>query len=165
MSLLDALLLDPYRINVWIAYRTDGVAGTGTQNDPYDGSTAAKFDALMNGFSANTTVHLGPASSGNPFTTTGFWMDSNGSTGSGWQPKAGMRIVGSGIDVTTLQLTGAAEPGTGVTRHYFAVGHAFSSSTLDYFEVCDLKVDCNLAQAPTATRFACGAVRVPGSFC
>ena len=45
MSLLDALLLDPYRINVWIAYRTDGVAGTGTQNDPYDGSTnfAAPF--------------------------------------------------------------------------------------------------------------------------
>jgi hypothetical protein len=39
MSLLDALLLDPYRINVWIAYRTDVVNGSGTQNDPYDGST------------------------------------------------------------------------------------------------------------------------------
>jgi len=30
MSLLDALLLDPARINVWIAYRTDGIKGTGT---------------------------------------------------------------------------------------------------------------------------------------
>jgi hypothetical protein len=40
MSLLDALFLDPYRINVWIAYRTDGVKGSGTQNDPYDGSTS-----------------------------------------------------------------------------------------------------------------------------
>jgi len=40
MSLLDALLLDPYRINVWIAYRTDGVKGSGKQNDPYGGSTA-----------------------------------------------------------------------------------------------------------------------------
>src|SRR5213082_2905399 len=51
MSLLDALLLDPYRTNVWIAYRTDGVAGTGTQNDPYDGSTnfaAAKSVTLTN---------------------------------------------------------------------------------------------------------------------
>src|SRR5258708_9277291 len=48
MSLLDALLLDPLRMNVWIAVRTDGVAGTGTQNDPYDGSTQGKFDALMN---------------------------------------------------------------------------------------------------------------------
>src|SRR6266540_4171632 len=39
MSLLDALLLDPCRINVWISYRTDAVNGSGTQNDPYDGST------------------------------------------------------------------------------------------------------------------------------
>jgi len=100
MSLLDALLLDPYRINIWIAYRTDGVAGSGTQNDPYDGSTATRFDATMNSLLANTTVHLGPASSTNPFTTTGFWTTSDGSTGSGWQPKPGMRIVGSGIDVT-----------------------------------------------------------------
>ena len=57
MSLLDALRLDPFRINVWIAYRTDGVKGTGTQNDPWDGSTAAKLDALLNSFSANTHAH------------------------------------------------------------------------------------------------------------
>jgi hypothetical protein len=50
MSLLDALLLDPLRMNVWVAVRTEAVpvAGTGTQNDPFDGSSAAKFDALMN---------------------------------------------------------------------------------------------------------------------
>jgi hypothetical protein len=42
MSLLDALLLDPCRINVWISYRTDGVKGSGTQNDPYDGSRERK---------------------------------------------------------------------------------------------------------------------------
>ena len=35
-------------MNVWIAIRTDGVQGTGTQNDPFDGSTQAKLDALMN---------------------------------------------------------------------------------------------------------------------
>ena len=82
MSLLDALLLDPYRINIWIAYRTDGVAGSGTQNDPYDGSsTATKFDAIMNSLAANTTVHLGPTTSTNPFLTTGFWTTSDGSTG------------------------------------------------------------------------------------
>lgn len=69
MSLLDALLLDPYRINVWIAYRTDGVAGTGTQNDPYDGSTATKFDGLMSGFATNTFVNLGPGT----FETAGYY--------------------------------------------------------------------------------------------
>jgi hypothetical protein len=39
MSLLDSLLLEPYRVNVWVAARTDGVAGSGTLSDPYDGST------------------------------------------------------------------------------------------------------------------------------
>jgi hypothetical protein len=160
VSLLDALLLDPYRINVFIAYRTDSVKGTGTQADPWDGSTSTKFDAIMNSLSANTTVHLGPTTSTNLFQTTGFWANSDGSTGSGWQPKTGMKIVGSGIDVTTLKLTGAADPATG-TRHYFAIGHALSSSTIDYFEVSDLTIDCNLAQ--TGTKFACGAVRVLGN--
>jgi hypothetical protein len=38
MSLIDALLLEPYPLNVWIAYRTDGIKGSGTMSDPYDGS-------------------------------------------------------------------------------------------------------------------------------
>ena len=45
MSLLDALLLDPNWINTWIAWRTDGAQGSGTQNDPFDASTAAKLDS------------------------------------------------------------------------------------------------------------------------
>jgi hypothetical protein len=56
MALLEALLLDPFRINVWIAVRNDRVAGTGTHNDPYDGSTQAKFDALMSTMPSNTCV-------------------------------------------------------------------------------------------------------------
>ena len=41
MSLLDALLPDPYRDKreVWIALRSDGQRGSGTIADPYDGST------------------------------------------------------------------------------------------------------------------------------
>jgi hypothetical protein len=40
MSLCDALLLDPYAIDlsraeVWIAVRTDGVAGSGTQRSKW----------------------------------------------------------------------------------------------------------------------------------
>jgi len=38
MSLLDSLLLDPARLDVWIALRTDGVKGSGTESDPYNGS-------------------------------------------------------------------------------------------------------------------------------
>ena len=38
MSLLDALLLDPPRIDVWVANRNDGVSGTGTAIDPFNTS-------------------------------------------------------------------------------------------------------------------------------
>ena len=38
MSLLDALLLDPVPFDFWIALRSDGINGSGTQSDPYDGS-------------------------------------------------------------------------------------------------------------------------------
>src|SRR5207302_7733359 len=98
MSLLDALLLDPYRINVWITYRTDGVKGTGTQNDPWDGSTATKLDTVLNTLAINMRIHFGPGT----FQINGY---QDGAT-SGWL-KSGMKIVGSGVDVTKLQLVGA----------------------------------------------------------
>src|SRR5688572_27382640 len=106
MALLDALLLDPYPFEIWIAVRTDGVGGSGTLNDPYDGSTAAKFDALMNTISAMPAdkvgiVHLGPGT----FSTNGF----NARLNTGWQVTAGTRIIGSGVDSTILKLVGATE--------------------------------------------------------
>src|SRR5262245_41406572 len=44
MPLTDSLLLDPLappRMDIWVALRTDGVKGSGTEEDPYDGSTWA----------------------------------------------------------------------------------------------------------------------------
>jgi hypothetical protein len=153
MSLLDALLLDPYRLNAWIAYRADSVKGIGTQNDPYDGSTATKLDTILNNLVANTRIHFGPGT----FQINGY---QDGAT-SGWL-KSGMKIVGSGIDVTTLQMVGA----TTMSKHYFAIGHPFSSggqpNLMDHFEISDLTIDCNLAGATTQT--ACGAVRIMGNY-
>ena len=40
MSLLDALFLDPAPFDTWVAYRQDGIKGSGTLNDPWNGSTA-----------------------------------------------------------------------------------------------------------------------------
>ena len=39
MSLIDALFLDSAPLNIWLAWRTDGVKGSGTHSDPYDAST------------------------------------------------------------------------------------------------------------------------------
>jgi len=48
MSLLDAILLEPHRDakNVWIALRSDGNNGSGTEDDPYHGGV--KFEAPIN---------------------------------------------------------------------------------------------------------------------
>ena len=140
MALIDALLLESYRMNVWIAARADGVPGTGTHSHPYDGSTQAKFDTVMYSIptSPPTRVHLGPGI----FQSAGY---ADGISGA-WQPKPGMKIVGSGIGVTTLQLVGASS-----AVHYCAIGHALPASgqqnLVDYFEVSDLTIDCNLAAA------------------
>ena len=86
MSLLDALLLDPYRINVWIAYRTDGVKGSGTQNDPYDGSTKlaapVTISSLVNsGLEATATTSASHGYSNNDIITVDVQTNPQGWSG------------------------------------------------------------------------------------
>lgn len=56
MSLLEALLLDPPRIDVWATPRTDGIVGSGTQTDPYDTSPRLAAKVTINGGSGLTNV-------------------------------------------------------------------------------------------------------------
>ncbi|HEY9172196.1 MAG TPA: hypothetical protein VI136_07935, partial [Verrucomicrobiae bacterium] len=158
MSFTDSLLLEeplkalpdghPVR-EVWIAFRTDDVHGSGTENDPYDGSTAERFDARMLATPANTTIRIGPG----VFETRGY----NGI--SGWQPKSGQKIFGSGINVTVLKLVSASSSGLG----YHVIG---GDSFLTSFEASDFTVDCNLAgqaiQGHDFAPVASGAVGVRG---
>ena len=155
MGLTDALLLDPYPFEIWIAQRSDGQKGSGTLNDPYDGSTAAKFDGIMNGLPGPTCVHLGPGE----FQTAGYRVDAVG-----WQIKPGMRIIGSGLDVTVLKLVNASTAG-----QYFAIGHQLTTGSgasevknpMDFCEVADMTIDCNLGNQ-SGTQVACGAIRLMG---
>ena len=111
-----------------------------------------RFDTVMAALGANTCVHLGPTPANRPFLTKGY-------PGSGgWQAKAGMRILGSGIDLTVLRLVGDAVAGT-----YYAIGHSFAGGPVDCFEVAELTVDCNLMIPTAVTSAGCGAVRVLGS--
>jgi hypothetical protein len=155
MSLTHSLLLDPYPFEIWIAQRTDGLKGSGTLNDPYDGTTATRFDAVMNGLAGPTLVHLGPGT----FQTKGYSDDVSG----GWQMRPGMRIVGSGMQATTLKIVNA----TTTNALYFAIGHKLTTGTpaipnpMDFSEVADLTIDCNLPASPTSV--ACGAIRLMGN--
>jgi hypothetical protein len=145
--LLDSLLLEPDSFEFFVAW-SDDPNGTGTVGDPFRVSTAAAFDSLMQSFPPYTTVHLGPGE----FLTNGH---ADGISG-GWQPKRGQRIVGSGIDVTTLKLV----PGASANKLYAAIG-ADDTALLDEFEVSDMTIDCDLDSQAAAV--AAGAIKVYGS--
>jgi len=62
LSLLDeaiAQLTDPEQ-GIWVAIRTDGAAGSGTRDDPFDGSTPDSFDAVMRSAPENARILFGP---------------------------------------------------------------------------------------------------------
>ena len=135
MSLLDAFLRDAWqqpvvKSDVWFAYRSDPAVGQGTKEDPWNGNDSkvpGNFDAKMSLVPANTTVRLGPGT----FTTKGH---------QGWTPQAtGLRIVGAGMEVTTLKVSGTTATTT------CAIGNPTSPPPLNGFEVSDLTIDCNLA--------------------
>ncbi|MBI1842187.1 MAG: hypothetical protein HYR88_15225 [Verrucomicrobia bacterium] len=157
MSLFDALLLDPAPFQVWVANRVDKQRGSGIASDPYhgglDGSGVSQFDIVMNlpqVSQPNAVVHLGPGT----FVTKGF---ADGVAG-GWQIKMGMKLLGSGIDVTTLKVDNS---NVTVGSHVFAIAHALQSgTTVDAAEVADLSVDCNCGGANAA---AFGAIRLLGN--
>ena len=156
---MDSLVVrDPYPFETWIAYRTSG-GGSGTASDPWDGSSAAKFDLIMGSLPSNVpvTVHLGPTPVGSPFQTNGYYVGA-GST-YGWRARANMKIIGSGVDTTVLQVTNVTQ-----AAHYYAIAHDLNSATkLDYMEISDLTIDCGL---PTGTSTAaCGAIRIFGDHC
>lgn len=163
MSLFDAMFLDPAAYHVWVANRSDSQRGAGTVADPYHGGlvgSVSQFDTIMklaDVAKTNVVVHLGPGT----FLTKGF-VDG----GSGWQIRAGVKIIGSGIDVTILKIdpTGAAS-GT----HVFAISHPLQiaappptiTTQVDAAEVMDLTIDCSANSASTATAF--GGVRLMGN--
>src|SRR5256885_2443269 len=152
MSLLDSLLLDPPRLDVWIAVRADGVAGTGTESDPYDGSTQVKFDALMNSFGEYTTIHLGPGT----FETRGYSNEAFSGGHPTWQPKKGMKILGSSIDVTILKIVNAGSYNNTTLENglYFAISSTFGN-VVHHLEISDLTIDSNMSGQPEIGRASC----------
>lgn len=82
MSLLDSILLEGYRDprEVWIALRSDGAKGSGTIDDPYDGSRrefpAYSVSSLTKGGTGNrvataVTASTHPFSPGDMVTISG----------------------------------------------------------------------------------------------
>jgi hypothetical protein len=160
MSLTDAILLESHRDpkDIWIAFRTDGNAGSGTERDPYNANTdedEERFDSLMRGFDQAgmdyISFHIGPGL----FKTKGTGGDSSGPT-VGWRVRTGWKIRGSGIDVTSFKVVGATATNVGP---YHAIGTKFFEPA-NYGEASDLTVDCNILEH---SGVAIGAVAIKGS--
>jgi hypothetical protein len=128
--------------NIWIAVRTDGLAGLGTQADPFNGSTPEKFDALMFRYywTYNLGVHLmGPG----PFRTY---------TTHRWLVRPGWVLSGDGMYSTTIQMVGSL---AGIHYGLNCISSDPNIST-NYATIRDLTVDCNWAQLSTTADTGAG---------
>jgi hypothetical protein len=161
MSLTDGLLREPtLGFNVWIAdLGADAPKGSGSLRDPYNGSTAEKFDTVMRSLAERgepVRINLGSG----VFETRGYC---DASPNAGWQAAAQMKIFGAGVGATTLKLVGMSS----ASSQYFAVGHSLASGSgqgvrADFFEMGDLTIDCGIT-ASTSSGIAAGAIRIKGT--
>ena len=160
MSLLDGLLRDALletvmQQNIFLAIRTDAPAGggSGTWENPFyagaptltDSQNADLFDGIMSDpdkVPEGSTVFLGPGT----FMTRGS---------AGWTPNDGLRIVGSGIKVTTIKRVGFS---SNVAN--YAIGD--NGSGLNGFEAADFTIDCNYAGGG-ASDYAAAGISVGGT--
>jgi hypothetical protein len=133
---------------IFIAYRTDAKSGSGSASDPFDGSTAQKFDTLLRSRSesgvTNLVVCIGPGT----FQTEGVYDyvigvgHLNKTRFGGFTANRGWKIHGSRIDQTVLRLTNLyLDPSTGK----YLVGRIISTYDHDSHgvEVSDLTLDDN----------------------
>jgi hypothetical protein len=109
---------------LWVSTSTN-TTNLGTLSEPYDASTQPLFDQLMAKLPPNCTIHLLSGT----YQTRGTWQARSG----GWaQVKSGQKIVGSGIDHTTIHLR---PPVTGA--YWFGTPGVASTN----IEVSDLTID------------------------
>ncbi|MDD5199114.1 MAG: hypothetical protein PHC88_04865 [Terrimicrobiaceae bacterium] len=146
---------------VHIAARSDGVPGKGTADDPFNGSTQSKFDAIMRKCGSGSDIILGPGT----FLTKGN-DDGHATDGFFLQPKTRLRGSGKGVTVVKLAALNFAE-----NIHVAICTGAYGKGggrPVDHDDVTveDLTVDCNprgLKLAPPNSNAATYGVQLSGS--
>jgi hypothetical protein len=136
--------------NIYLAVRHDGIAGTGTATNPFDASTAAKYDKLLATHSQNTIFHYAVGT----YQTTGYSFRTRKSAGTNCQH------FGAGVDKTVIQLVGAVGP----TQDGIIFGSDYDA-TADGFGLQNLTLDCNALGNPKFTNHLgeIGAINTAGS--
>ena len=105
----------------WLAIRTDGRPGSGTQADPFDAGGVEKLNALLakfsNEYGDNLTLHFGPGV---------FYGDRSWAPGNNW------KIRGAGMDVTVFKTQPNPDRIETVGFRSEAVGFEISDATFDF---------------------------------
>ncbi len=136
-----------------IAIRSDGNAGSGTPDDPYNGSTVELLDGLLSDFtriSKNMTIRFGPG----VFQTRGGagpLHDTQPPEGVvGWLPQSGQKFIGSGIHQTILQLAKVKMQKKPIVGTVFGQGIPIigtgSLGDIEGIEISDMTLDCNASR-------------------
>jgi hypothetical protein len=122
---------------IYIAARTDGKAGSGTERDPFDGGTAVKFDTIMDGLAANTKVNL---AAGSVFLTHGLkWSDNS----KGWTVKDALYLSGNGATIKLIAYPNdwVANPGYG--QKHVVIGNRYYEGAANNVVIENLTIDAN----------------------
>lgn len=148
-SLASAANVAAANTDVYLAIRTDGKPGSGTQADPLDASSAPKYDALLARFTSNTTFHYAAGT----YQTTG-WHYLRAQTAG-----PGCIHLGAGVDQTVVQLVGAVTLPDGII---FGVDYY---RTCDGFQVQNMTLDVNATQNPmwSGATGSFGAISLQGN--
>ena len=134
-------------LEVWIAPdRTDGLPGKGTYEDPFDGSTRAKFEVLLNALPASITIHLLPGT-----------FHTLGSTGAAFLQE-GWKIIGAGLNKTTIIIDPLANASAQLLNFFK------ESSVLNYLQLSELTLDGNIANQPNGLIIGGATQNVTGGF-
>jgi hypothetical protein len=101
----------------WISTNMDS-SNLGTADNPYICNTQPAFDLTMNSLPENSTIHILAGT----YQTEGL---------SGWYVKPGQTIIGSGMDVTIIQLVPGAPSGDTVIGSHLGTNMVVSDLTVD----------------------------------
>jgi hypothetical protein len=116
---------------IWVGIRRDAKAGRGTIDDPFDGSTREKLDALIAKVSPKTTIHF----------TAGTFLTA------GIEAKEGWVIAGARKERTIIRLADNVVTGA-MTETHSVITKFWDGIWLRHFELRDLTLDCNREHQP-----------------
>ena len=114
--------------DVYLAVRQDRHVGSGSAHDPFDASSATKYDELLRRFRENTNFFYGP----------GIYETKGGYYRTRQTANPHCHHFGAGVDRTIIRLVGASHP-----TEDGVIFYADYDATVYGFELHDLTLDCN----------------------